>query len=109
MPELQFKNEEEYRFYSELKRTAKKAEISEGTENIGFNRGDSKFIFSGGEILAIKDNNIVARIELDEFARKPSQMFRLLQYAIQENVVKSWESVVFYVDLMDRFFKRWKK
>ena len=89
VPELQFKNEEEYRFYSELKRTAKKAEISEGTENIGFNRGDSKFIFSGGEILAIKDNNIVARIELDEFARKPSQMFRLLQYAIQENVVKS--------------------
>ena len=71
VPELQFKNEEEYRFYSELKRTAKKAEISEGTENIGFNRGDSKFIFSGGEILAIKDNNIVARIELDEFARKP--------------------------------------
>ena len=89
VPELQFKNEEEYRFYSELKRTAKKAEISEGTENIGFNRGDSKFVFSGGEILAIKDNNIVARIELDEFARKPSQMFRLLQYAIQENVVKS--------------------
>lgn len=81
VPELQFKNEEEYRFYSELKRTADKAEISEGRENIGFERGNSKFIFSEGEILAYRDGKIVERIEITEFARRPSQTFRLLQYA----------------------------
>lgn len=83
VPELQFKNEEEYRFYSELKRTAKKAEISEGTDSIGFDRGDCKFVFVGGEILAVRDGKIVKRIEITEFARKPSQMFRLLLYATQ--------------------------
>lgn len=83
VPELQFKSEEEYRFYSELKRAAEKAEISEGSNNIGFVRGDSKFVFAGGEILAFKNNKIVGRIELTDFARKPSQMFRLLQYSTQ--------------------------
>ena len=81
VPELQFKSEEEYRFYSELKRSAEKAEISEGSENIGFSRGDCRYIFTDGEILALRNDRIVERIELSEFARKPSQMFRLLQYA----------------------------
>ena len=80
VPELQFKNEEEYRFYSELRRSAGKAEISEGKENIGFEHGNSKFVFWGGEILAFKDGKIVERIELTEFAKRPSQTFRLLQY-----------------------------
>ena len=82
VPELQFKNEEEYRFYSELKRTAEKAEISENSENIGFIRGDSKFVFVGGEIHALQRDKIVARIELSEFARIPSQVFRMLRYAV---------------------------
>ncbi len=81
VPELQFKTEEEYRFYSELKRSAEKSVISEGDENIGFVRGDSKFVFSGGEILAIKNGKIVEQIEIDTFSRRPAQMFRLLQYA----------------------------
>lgn len=84
VPELQFKNEEEYRFYSELKRTAQKAEISEGAKDIGFDRGDSKFVFSGGEIIAFKDDKIVECIELTEFSRRPSQIFRLLQYATEK-------------------------
>lgn len=81
VPELQFKNEEEYRFYSELKRSAEKAVISEGDENIGFVRGESKFVFSNGEILALRNGNIVERVEIDTFSRRPAQMFRLLQYA----------------------------
>ena len=86
VPELQFKNEEEYRFYCELKRAVERAEISEGAENIGFVRGDSKFVFAGGEILAIREDKIVERIELTEFARRPSKMFRLLQHAVQMNI-----------------------
>lgn len=81
VPELQFKNEEEYRFYSELKRAVDKAEISEGKENIGFKRGESKFVFAEGEILAFRDGKIVERIEVTDFARRPAQTFRLLQYA----------------------------
>lgn len=81
VPELQFKNEEEYRFYSELKRTVDKAEISEGKENIGFKRGESKFVFAEGEILAFRDGKIVERIDVTDFARRPAQTFRLLQYA----------------------------
>ncbi len=82
VPELQFRSEEEYRFYTELKRTAEKAVISEGEENIGFDRGDSKFVFAGGEILAIRNDKIVESVELEKFSRKPSQVFRALQYAI---------------------------
>lgn len=77
--ELQFKNEEEYRFYSELKRTADKAEIRDGRENIGFYHGNSKFVFERGEILVFRDGKIVERIKLTEFARRPSQTFRLLR------------------------------
>ena len=84
VPELQFKNEEEYRFYSELKRSAEKSVISEGDENIGFVRGNSKFIFSGGEILAIKNGKIVERVNLESFSRRPAQMFRLLQNAAEK-------------------------
>ena len=82
VPELQFKSEAEFRFYAELKRAALKAEISEGQDNIGFDHGDSKFIFDSGEIVAIREDSIVERIKIEDFSRKPAQMFRLLQYAI---------------------------
>ncbi|WP_051538268.1 restriction endonuclease-like protein [Butyrivibrio proteoclasticus] len=85
VPELQFRTEDEYRFYHELKRSANKAEISEGETNIGFDRGDCKFVFAGGEILAFKDDKIVERIQLTDFSRRPAQMFRLLQYATRIN------------------------
>ncbi len=83
VPELQFKNEEEYRFYSELKRITEKTEISEGVKNISFARGDTKYLFSGGEILALMGDKIVQRVELTDFSKRPSQVFRLLQYATQ--------------------------
>ena len=88
VPELQFKSEEEYRFYHELKRTADKAEISEGAENLEFVRGENKFVFSEGKISAYRvdmPDNPIKEVELIEFARRPSQMFRLLQYAIEIN------------------------
>lgn len=79
--ELRFKNEAEYRFYTELKRSAKAAEIAEDGIN-GFDVGDSRFIFSDGEILALKNGKIVARKMLTEFEKKPAQTFRILQNII---------------------------
>lgn len=78
--ELRFKNEEEFRFYKELKRTASKAKICDGELDTGFEYGKSKFVFSKGEILLLQNGEILARVELAEFGRKPSQVFRTLQY-----------------------------
>lgn len=79
--ELRFKNEAEYRFYTELKRNAKAAEIEED-RTLGFAIGDSRFVFLNGEILALKDGKIVERRALSEFVKKPAQTYRLLQNAI---------------------------
>ena len=79
--ELRMKSEEEYRFYTELKRSAKAAEIEEG-EAAGFVMGDIRFVFSNGEILALKDGKIVERKSLTEFARRPAQVYRQLQSAV---------------------------
>lgn len=80
--ELRLKSEAEYRFYTELKRSAKAAEIAED-ETVGFVMGDSRFVFSEGEILALKDRKIVERKSLTEFARRPAQVYRQLQSAVQ--------------------------
>ena len=79
--ELRLKNEAEYRFYTELKRTARAAEISEDGTN-GFAMGASRFIFSDGEILALKNGKIAARKTLVEFEKRPAQTFRMLKNAI---------------------------
>lgn len=79
--ELRFKSEAEYRFYTELKRNTRAAEIEEG-KGLGFAIGDCRFVFSGGEILALKDGKIVEKKTLAEFAKRPAQTFRTLQHAI---------------------------
>lgn len=79
--ELRFRNEAEYRFYTELKRKAKAAEISEDVST-SFMVDNSRFVFADGDILAIKDGQIVERKSISEFNKKPAQVFRMLQYAI---------------------------
>lgn len=82
VPELRIKSEAEYRFYTELKRSAKAAEIAED-ETVGFVAGDCRFVFTDGEILALRDGKIVERKNLTEFARRPAQIYRQLQSAVQ--------------------------
>lgn len=79
--ELRFKNEAEYRFYMELKRNAREAEIAED-RTVGFVMGDSRFVFLDGEILALRDGKIVERKLLAEFAKRPAQVYRQLQDAV---------------------------
>lgn len=79
--ELRFKNEAEYRFYTELKRSARAAEIEEDGA-FGFAMADCRFVFSGGEILALRDGRIVGRKTLEEFAKRPAKVYRGLWEAV---------------------------
>lgn len=81
VPELQFKTEEEYRFYSELKRCAGEAFISEGEKNIFFKHNECIYTFAGGDIVVQRDGKLPQCFKQDDFSRKPGQTFRLLQYA----------------------------
>lgn len=83
IPELLFQSEEEYRFYAELKRNVNSAEINDTGANIGFEHEDTKFVFAGGNILAIRRDEIVEQIPVADFSRKPAATFRKLQRATE--------------------------
>ena len=83
IPELLFQSEEEYRFYSELKRNVNLAEINDSGANIGFEQEDTKFVFSSGNILAICGEKIVEQVSVSSFSRKPAATFRKLQRATE--------------------------
>ena len=85
--ELRFKDEEEYRFYTELARCKAEAEIS-GDKTTTFAINDARIVFTDGEIMAFKDGRIVERKSMVEFSKRPAQVFRLFQYAININKVK---------------------
>lgn len=61
IPELLIESEEKYRFYAELKRSVKHTEINKDADNIGFEYRDVHFIFTDGNILAIKEGRIVEK------------------------------------------------
>ena len=50
---------------------------------MGFCVDGSRFVFADGDILAIKDGKIVEKRSVLEFNKRPSQIFRILQYAIE--------------------------
>ncbi|WP_026496708.1 restriction endonuclease-like protein [Butyrivibrio sp. WCD3002] len=81
VPELMLKSEEEYRFYRELKRTSAGVDIDENIEDHSFKFGDICYSFQNDEILAVKDNKIVQKCKISDFAKKPANTFRILRYA----------------------------
>ncbi len=83
IPELLFQSEEEYRFYSELKRNVNSAEINDSGANIGFEHEDTRFVFASGNILAIRGEKIVEQVPVSSFSRKPAATFRKLQRATE--------------------------
>lgn len=87
--ELLIESEEKYRFYSELKRSVNSAEINQNDANIGFEYGDVKYVFSDGNILAVKSGAIVEKKSIADFARRPADTYRRLQAAVeyQKNTV----------------------
>lgn len=80
--ELRFMSEAEYRFYSELKRNAKAAEIGDEMA-VSFAVENSRFVFSNGDIIAIKDGEIVEKKSIADFNKRPAQVFRMLQNSIE--------------------------
>lgn len=79
--ELRFMNEAEYRFYSELKRSVQAAEIGDDM-SVSFSVENSRFVFSDGNIMAIKDGKIVEMKSIVDFNKRPAQVFRMLQHSI---------------------------
>lgn len=79
--ELLFRSEEEYRLYSELKRHINNPDIEGEDEVIAFNTDTCRFVFADGDIVVLRDGNIVKKVSLNEFAKKPAQAFRVLKYA----------------------------
>ncbi len=79
--ELRFKDEEEYRFYRELARCKKEAEISDDKATT-FTLNGARIVFSDGEIIALKAGRIVERKSIIEFSKRPSYIFSLFKNAI---------------------------
>lgn len=80
--ELLVESEEQYRFYTELKRNANSSVINENETEPGFSCGDVKFIFSEGKILALKEGKIVESCLISEFGRRPTEMYRRMQKVV---------------------------
>lgn len=89
VPELLIESEEKYRFYTELKRSINYAEISGDDTNVGFVYGDVQYVFSNGDILAVKDGAIVERKSVADFARRPADTYRRLQAAVEHLAIKN--------------------
>lgn len=85
VPELLLRSEEEYRFYTELKRrTGLALERSESAPG-GFELGSTKVLFDDGKIQVFRDGKNVGSCSIAEFSRHPNATFRQLQrYAAGE-------------------------
>ncbi len=79
VPELLLRSEEEFRFYSELKRRTNKAVMREDDAVAGFEMNGCKVFFQSGQILLIHDGQIVDQCSIEEFSRKPNATFRRFQ------------------------------
>lgn len=78
VPELLLRSEEEYRFYSELKRCTGKA-LEDNDSVAGFELDDVKVLFDNGRIEVYRDGNVVGDCSIADFSRRPNATFRSLQ------------------------------
>ena len=72
------KSEEEYRFYTELKRRTDASVINEEERNSGFTIGDYTVTFENGEIILQNKEKVVEKYAIADFSRKPNAVFRRL-------------------------------
>lgn len=79
VPELWLRSEEEYRLFSELKRSVNDTSINDEDSNLGFKHGDFLLTFDDGKIAISKGATIFAQFEISEFSRSPNAMFRRIQ------------------------------
>ena len=77
VPELLIRSEEEYRFYTELKRRTGRA-LEGDAEESGFELGGIKVLFEDRRIRVFRDGREVGGCGVEEFARWPGATFRRL-------------------------------
>ena len=87
IPELWIRTEEEYRLYSELKRSVNSTSINDEDHNLAFQFNDFMLSFNEGKILVSKDKKIIARYDITDFSRSPNAVFRRMQKDMKENSV----------------------
>ena len=82
-PELHLRSEEEYRFFTELKRLSGQAVVEEDRDSLGFELNGTRVLFREDQILVLRDRRIVDRCSVGEFSRRPSATFRRLQRSLK--------------------------
>ena len=76
VPELFIQSEEEYRFYTELKRRTDASVTNEENPAGGFSIGNSRIAFENGQILLSKDGKTIDQCSISEFGKTPNAIFR---------------------------------
>jgi len=91
VPELRLRSKEEYRLYTELKRSTGLALDQKETVS-GFEMGDIRVRFEDGEIILSHLGETVDKCSVQEFSRQPNATFRRLQrYLIDSQTEKQVE------------------
>ena len=78
-PELKIQSEEEYRLYSELKRSMNDTEINANDLGVGFAFKDARIIFEDGKIHIYRNNTVSGEFEISDFSKNPNAVFRRIQ------------------------------
>ena len=87
-PELHLRSEEEYRFFTELKRLSGQAVVEEDRDSLGFELNGTRVLFREDQILVIRNRRIMDQCSVGEFSRRPSTTFRRLQRSLQSEATK---------------------
>lgn len=83
IPELNLKSNQEYRFFSELKRALHHSEINDESAETGLFFDDAMVVFENGRINVFQNKKISVSYSVEEFARKPGAVFRQLHNSIK--------------------------
>ena len=84
VPELLLLSEEEYRFYTELKRRTNEAILNVDDSKVGFEIRNAKVLFQGGKIQLIREGRILEECEVEEFTKRPRSTFQRMVEKVKE-------------------------
>lgn len=81
--DLALRSEEEYRFYTELRRRTDASVVNEEDQPNGFTFVESTIIFDGGKILALTEGKISSSCTVSDFMRRPNAVFRQIMGTVK--------------------------
>ena len=86
VPELRIKNEEEYRFLTELKRIVSNPALMNDGNVTQFAFGNYRVIFEDGKIMLFGENGMLEHCQINDFIRMPNAQFRGFIRAMQRGM-----------------------